>query len=136
MIAVPKRSATPRRLLRSQAAVYAESMTRPPNQPLTLSDLRARRAEILRVAAEYRVTNVRVFGSVARGEAGPTSDVDFVVDVPREYRGFAWFGVLEDLRRALEQVIGRPVDIVASGGRYPPRGATIARRIEQEALDL
>jgi hypothetical protein len=47
--------------------------------PLTLEALRARRDEILAIAARYGVTNVRVFGSVARGEAGPASDVDFLI---------------------------------------------------------
>jgi uncharacterized protein len=111
-------------------------MTRLPDQPLTLSDLRTRRTEILRVAAAYRVSNVRVFGSVARGDARPTSDVDFVVDVPPECRGFAYFGLLEDLRRALESVVGRRVDVVGSGGRYSAEGADVAQRIEREALAL
>jgi uncharacterized protein len=39
--------------------------------------LHEKRAEILRLAAKHRALNVRVFGSVARGEAGSDSDVDF-----------------------------------------------------------
>ncbi len=78
---------------------------------LTLEDLRARRAEILRIAAEHDAFNVRVFGSVARGEARPGSDVDFLVDIETERRGFEFFGLLEDLRRALEELLGCPVDV-------------------------
>lgn len=50
------------------------------SKPLTLADLRARRAEILALAELYGAYNVRVFGSVARGEASPTSDVDLLVN--------------------------------------------------------
>jgi len=51
-----------------------------PNQPPTLAMLRARRGEILALADQYGAYNVRVFGSVARGEATPTSDVDLLVN--------------------------------------------------------
>jgi hypothetical protein len=86
-------------------------------QPVpTLSDLRARRDEILRVAAAHGARNLRVFGSVARGEADESSDVDMLVDLDTDARGFAYFGVLEDLRRALAELPGYSVDIVDSAG--------------------
>ena len=78
---------------------------------LTLRDLRARREEILRIAASHGAHNVRVFGSVARGEAGPESDVDFLVEIVTDRRGFEFFGLLEDLRRDLEAFLGRPVNV-------------------------
>ena len=77
----------------------------------TLEDLRARREKILHIANAYGASNVRVFGSVARGEAGPQSDVDLLVDIATDRRGFAFFGLLEDLRRALEELLGWPVDV-------------------------
>ena len=40
-----------------------------------------RRTDILRIAAKHGVQRIRVFGSVARGEAGPQSDVDFLIEV-------------------------------------------------------
>ena len=43
--------------------------------------LKAHRDEILAIARLHGATNVRVFGSVVRGEAGPDSDVDFLVDL-------------------------------------------------------
>jgi hypothetical protein len=43
--------------------------------------LRSRRGEILRIAARHGARNVRVFGSVVRGEAGPDSDVDLLVEL-------------------------------------------------------
>ena len=52
---------------------------------MTLTELLGdKREEILRIAAQHGATNVRVFGSVARGEAGPGSDIDFLVDVARD----------------------------------------------------
>lgn len=77
----------------------------------TLEDLRARREEILRIAALHGAVNVRVFGSVVRGQARPDSDVDFLVDVHTDRRGFEFFSVLEDLRRDLELLLGWPVDV-------------------------
>jgi predicted nucleotidyltransferase len=43
--------------------------------------LREKREEILRIAAKHGAYNVRVFGSVARGEARADSDVDFLVEI-------------------------------------------------------
>ncbi len=77
----------------------------------TLDGLRARREEILRIAAAHGARNVRVFGSVARGDAAPESDVDFLVDLDTDRRGFEFFGLIEDLRRALEELLGYPVDV-------------------------
>ncbi len=77
----------------------------------TMEELRARREEILRIARAYGASNVRVFGSVVRGEAGPESDVDLLVDIATDRRGFEFFGLLEDLRRALEELLGWPVDV-------------------------
>ena len=70
----------------------------------TLEDLRARREKILHIANAYGASNVRVFGSVARGEAGPESDVDLLVDIATDRRGFAFFGLLEEL-------LGWPLDV-------------------------
>ena len=49
----------------------------------TLELIREKREEIHRIAARHGVTGIRVFGSVARDEAGPESDVDFLVEVLR-----------------------------------------------------
>jgi len=43
--------------------------------------LKVKREEILRIAAQHGARNVRIFGSVARGQAGPNSDVDVLVDL-------------------------------------------------------
>jgi hypothetical protein len=70
--------------------------------------IRDKRDQILETAARHGAYNVRVFGSTARGEAGPESDVDLLVDVgPTHSR---WFpaGLILDL----EELLGREVDVV------------------------
>ena len=69
--------------------------------------VREKREDILHIAARHGAFNVRVFGSVARGEAGPDSDVDFLVDVGPVHS--SWFpgGLIVDL----EDLLGRRVDI-------------------------
>ncbi|MBI3772501.1 MAG: nucleotidyltransferase domain-containing protein [Gammaproteobacteria bacterium] len=46
---------------------------------MTLQNLRARRQKIIEIAKRYHAANIRVFGSVSRGEATETSDIDFLV---------------------------------------------------------
>jgi predicted nucleotidyltransferase len=68
--------------------------------------------EIPRIAARHGARNVRVFSSVARGEAGPQSDIDLLVDVGS--RTSSWFpsGLIDDL----ERLLGRKVDMLTDGG--------------------
>jgi uncharacterized protein len=72
--------------------------------------LREHRAEIRAAAAAVGADNVRVFGSVARGEETPESDVDLLVDFPVGERGL--FPLLE-LAADVESLVGRPVDVAA-----------------------
>jgi len=78
--------------------------------PVTLADLRARREEILRIAAENRATNVRVFGSVARGEATAESDIDFLIDSLPGHSLFDRAGLKHDL----QDLLGVRVDVGAA----------------------
>ncbi len=70
--------------------------------------VRQKRAEILRIAERHGAYNVRVFGSVVRGEAGPDSDVDLLIDAGDKVS--PWFpgGLVNDL----EELLGRRVDVV------------------------
>ncbi|MBI5713596.1 MAG: nucleotidyltransferase family protein [Chloroflexi bacterium] len=70
--------------------------------------LKSKREDILRVAAKRGARNVRIFGSVARGEATPTSDVDFLVDMEPNRSLLDMGGLLMDLQKLLD----RKVDIV------------------------
>jgi predicted nucleotidyltransferase/DNA-binding XRE family transcriptional regulator len=69
--------------------------------------LRRRRAHVLRKAAEAGLVNVRVFGSVARGEDTDESDIDLLVDLGEDGDVLA----LYELRDALVPILGRAVDV-------------------------
>lgn len=94
---------------------------------LTLDDLRARRNEILAIAARRGAHNIRVFGSVARGEARPDSDIDFLVEMDPNRSALDLAGLGGDL----EDVLGHEVDVVEI---WEPSPA--ARRILLEAVPL
>ncbi len=85
----------------------------------TLEALRARRDEIIQLAAKFGATEVRIFGSVARGESDEKSDVDVLVDMGPDPDGMEYFGRREDLRRALSELLGYSVDIVDSEALNP-----------------
>ena len=74
----------------------------------TRQNIQDRREEILRVAARHGAGNVLLFGSVARGEETPQSDVDLLVDVTGETT--PWFP--GSLIADLEYLLGRPVQVV------------------------
>ncbi len=67
-----------------------------------------KRDAILGLAAKYGSSNVRVFGSVAAGEADEASDVDFLVDMEPGRSLFDLGGLLMDL----QDLLGRDVDVV------------------------
>lgn len=74
--------------------------------------LAEKRDEILAIAARRGAQNVRVFGSVARGEPGADSDIDFLIDLEQGRTLLDVGGLLMDLRRLL----GCKVDIVTEKG--------------------
>lgn len=79
----------------------------------TLAELvREKRAEILAIAAKHGARNVRVFGSVARGDADAQSDVDFLVQMEPGRSLFDLGGLQYDL----EQLLGCRVDVVTEQG--------------------
>jgi uncharacterized protein len=89
---------------------------------LTLDDLRARRDEIVRIAAGRGAHNVRVFGSVARGEEQVNSDIDLLVDMEPGRTALD----LSELILDLEEALGRNVDVVPN--REASRIAAVVRR--------
>jgi len=78
------------------------TMAEAQKQTPSLEDLCAQREEILRLAAKYGASNVRVVGSVARGEAGPESDVDFLVTVREGVSIFDLVGLWLDMKGLLD----------------------------------
>ncbi len=77
--------------------------------------LQSKRLEILQIAARHGATNVRVFGSVARGEARPDSDVDFLVTLEANRSLLD----LARLYRELQTLLNCPVDVVTEAGLRP-----------------
>src|SRR5438477_12973979 len=74
--------------------------------------LRTKREEILRIAAKYGASNVRIFGSVARGEADEQSDIDLLVDLEPKRSLLDLAGLLVDL----EELLGCKVDVLPEDG--------------------
>lgn len=96
---------------------------------MTLENLRSRRrSDILRVAAARGAHNIRVFGSVARGESDERSDVDFLVDLEPGRTLFDLSGLLLDL----EVLLDTSVDVVTERGLRPQ----IRARVLAEAVPL
>lgn len=74
--------------------------------------VKQKRREILQIAGRYGAKNVRIFGSVARGEADELSDIDFVVELEPGRTLFDLGGLQMDL----ETSMGSPVDVVTEKG--------------------
>jgi predicted nucleotidyltransferase len=83
---------------------------------MTLQELVLRhRADVLRLAARRGVTDVRIFGSVARGEDDQASDIDFLVRIAPGRSLLDLGGFLMDL----QDLLGRRVDVVTERGLRP-----------------
>jgi predicted nucleotidyltransferase len=96
---------------------------------MSLAELvQARREDILRTATQHGAYNVRVFGSVARGNADERSDLDLLVDMEPGRSLFDLGGLLVDL----EELLGCSVDVVTEKGLRD----RIRSRVLQEAIPL
>lgn len=91
-----------------------------------LQHLREQRDQILRLAASYGASNVRVFGSLARGEARSESDVDLLVDLAPGQSLLAWSALWQEL----ESMVGARIDLAISSDLRPSvRAALLAEAI-------
>ena len=88
-----------------------------------------KREKILQIAAKHGAYNVRIFGSVARGEDDEKSDIDFLIDYDLS-KISPWFpsGLIQDL----QSILGRKVDIVTVEGLKE----RIRERVLEEAIAL
>lgn len=99
----------------------------PAPRPTTLELLRRARTPILAAAASRGLSDVRVFGSVARGDAGAASDVDVLVHPASDASVFDLAGFKADV----EELLGVRVDVVSDRGVGPRM-----ERIRSEAVPL
>ena len=90
--------------------------------------VRRHRRELVSAAAAHGVTDLRVFGSVARGQDRPDSDLDLLADVPP---GIGLFG-LGRVAQELEAIVGSHVDLVPASDLKPD----VRRRAERDLVAL
>ena len=96
---------------------------------MSLDELRrTKREELLRLAARYGASNVRIFGSVARGTNTPQSDLDVLVDFEKHRSLLDQVGLKLDL----EELLGCKVDVVEAIALKPH----VAKRVLREAVPL
>jgi len=93
-----------------------------------LDQLRAKKADIATVASKHGASNIRVFGSVARGEANEQSDVDLLVDLEPGRSLLDHIGLMQDL----EDLLGRSVDVATPSALHE----RIKDRVMQDAIPL
>lgn len=90
--------------------------------------LRSKKDQILKIAKKHGARNVRIFGSVARGDETPKSDVDFLIDMEPGRGLLAHAALLLDL----EKLLGRHVDVATANGLRP----RIREHVLSEAIPL
>jgi uncharacterized protein len=90
--------------------------------------LHEKRDDIKRIAAKHGAYNIRVFGSIARGEAGPGSDVDLLIDVGPNTSSWFPAGLILDL----EELLGRRVEVITEKALNPELRGHVLR----EAIPL
>jgi len=90
--------------------------------------LRMKREDILRIAARHGARNMRIFGSVARGETGPESDIDFLVEMEEGRSLLDRIALWQDI----EDLLGCKVDVVSERALH----WYIRDRILKEAVPL
>lgn len=95
---------------------------------VTLSELRERREDVYNIAQRFGVSNIRVFGSVARADADDASDVDLLVDLAPGRGLFDLGGFISGTEAALDV----HVDVTTVGGLRP----RLRQRVLSEAVAL
>lgn len=89
--------------------------------------IEAHRAQIRALAARRGIPDVRVFGSMARGDAGADSDIDLLVELPPGVSGLVLGGLLLDV----QDLLRRKVDILTPAGLHPELRERILREAER-----
>ena len=86
----------------------------------------SRREQVMAIAARHHASRVRLFGSAARGEDRPDSDIDLLVDFDQ---GSSLFDLMR-MARELEMLLGRAVDVVSAGGLKSRDRAILAESVD------
>jgi len=94
-----------------------------------LDQLHKKKDHIFALSGKYGARRIRVFGSIARGEERPDSDVDFLVDFPA---GYDLFRQRMPLMNDLQALLGRPVEVIPEHELSP----YIREQVLNEAVDL
>jgi predicted nucleotidyltransferase len=95
---------------------------------VSLNSIQDRREDILRIAAKHGASNVRIFGSVVRGQAGEGSDVDVLVHLNDDRSLLDHVALMHDL----EDLLGCKVDVVEDDALH----RSIRQRVLAEAMPL
>jgi len=95
---------------------------------ITFDDIRNNKDKIIQIAACRGASHIRIFGSIARGEERPESDLDLLVDFEPGRSLIDYVGLIQDLR----EYLGYDVDVVTEKGL----SSHIRERILQEAVPL
>lgn len=125
---------TLRRLVEATGHRLVITFDRDPRSRLGLPDtrlgrrLRQKRRALLASAARHGATNVRIFGSVARGDERPDSDIDMVVDISKKMGLIA----LTSLEKEFREILGVPVDLSVSS----ELGPRIKIEVDRDAVTL
>ena len=98
--------------------------------PKLLDELKQKREKIYEIANQYGVSNIRIFGSVARGEEREDSDVDFLVNIDYEKYGSGFARV--NFKEKIENFLKHNVDITTEKGIHP----LLTKDITKEAVLL
>lgn len=91
-------------------------------------DILNRRDEIIRIANDNGIKSVRLFGSVARDQENPNSDIDFLVEFEQDRSLFD----LVRFKQLLKEHLGKEVDVVTENSLH----AEIRQQILSEAIDI
>ena len=90
--------------------------------------IQEKRDEICTIAAKHGAYNIRIFGSVVRGQAGPDSDIDFLIDAGPATSSWFPAGLILDL----QEILGRRVEVVTEKALSP----FIRDHVLREAIPL
>ena len=95
---------------------------------MNILEVNDKRESVIHIAAKHGARNVRIFGSVARGDAGPSSDLDLLVDLDPGRSLFDLGGLLMDLQEFLDC----RVDVITERGLRP----RLREQVLREAIPL